>query len=72
MQGIKHSGGAPFRYSVTSTLYGDSLRDSMPLSPGLEGVFTSMLAGMVDSEGGARRVIGARPVKHKARIRKRD
>jgi hypothetical protein len=72
IQGMTHNGRVPFRHSLAVTLYGDSLRGSLPVSSGLEDAFTSVLAGLMESDANSRRVIGARPVTHKARSRKRD
>jgi hypothetical protein len=62
----------PFRHSLTVTLYGDSLCGSAPLSPQLEGAFTSSLAGLIDLRADSRRGIGARPTSQEARKRKRQ
>jgi len=69
IQSVTRNGRTPFRHSLAVTLYGDSLRDSMPLSPELEGVLTSMLAGMVETGEGARRAIGVQPSAGKKRRR---
>jgi hypothetical protein len=36
VQGMTRNGRTPFRHSLAVTLYGDSLRASVPLSPELE------------------------------------
>ena len=71
IQGMTRNGRVPFRHSLAVTLYGDSLRGSMPLSPELEDAFTSSLAGLIDLRADSRRVIDARPTSQKARKRKR-
>jgi hypothetical protein len=71
IQGITHNRRVPFRHSLAVTLYGDSLHGSLPVSAELEDAFTPVLAGLIES-GPGRREIGARPVTHKARSRKRD
>ena len=48
IQGVKRTGRTPFRHSLAVTLYGDTLRDSMPLAPELEGVLASMLTELVE------------------------
>ena len=70
-QGVTRNGRVPFRHSLAVTLFGDSLRASMPLSPELEGVLISMLAGLVESGEGARWVIGASPTAQEAGKNKR-
>ena len=70
IQGVTRNGRAPFRHSLAVTLYGDSIRASVPLSPELEGAFTSLLAGAIDSRAGLRRVIGARPTSRGVRTPK--
>jgi hypothetical protein len=70
IQGMTRNGRVPFRHSLAVTLYGDSLRGSMPLSPELEDAFTSSLAGLIDLRADSRRVIGARPKSQEARKRK--
>jgi len=64
-----HNGPMAIRHSLAITLYGDSLRDSSPLSAELEDASTSMLAGLIESDAGSRRLIGARPVSRKAKPR---
>lgn len=71
IQGMTRNGRVPFRHSLAVTLYGDSLRGSLPLSPELEDAFTSVLAMLIESGSGLRREIGARPTSRKARPRKR-
>jgi hypothetical protein len=72
IQGMTHNGRVPFRHSLAVTLYGDSVRGSLPLSPELEDVITSVLAGLVESGAGPRRKLPARPTSRKAKTRKRD
>jgi hypothetical protein len=72
IQGMTRNGRVPFRHSLAVTLYSDRLSGSSPLSPELEDAFTSVLARMIGSGSGSRRVTGARPTSRKARPRKRD
>jgi hypothetical protein len=71
IQSMTQNGRAPFRHSLPVTLYGDSLRGSLPLSPELEDAFTSVLARVIESNANSRRVIDSRPSR-KAKRRKRD
>jgi hypothetical protein len=71
-QGMTQNGRAPFRHSLAVTLYGDSLRGSLPLSPEVEDAFTSVLARVIDSDANSRRVIDSRPLSRKAKRRKRQ
>jgi hypothetical protein len=48
------------------TLYGDSLRCSLPRSPELEDAFTSVLTRVIESGTGLRREIAARPTSRAA------
>src|SRR5271170_4865881 len=72
IQGMTQNGRVPFRHSLAVTLYGDSLRGSLPLSPELEDALTFVLARVIESGSGLRREIGARPISRKAKRRKRD
>jgi hypothetical protein len=49
---MTHNGRVPFRHSLAVTLYGHSLRGSLPLSPKLEDAFTSVLARVIESGSG--------------------
>ena len=71
IQGVTRNGRTPFRHSLAVTLYGDSLRDSMPLSPELEDAFTSLLAAAIDSRAGPRPVIGVQSKPKGSRSRRR-
>ena len=71
IQGVTRNGRTPFRHSLAVTLYGDSLRDSVPLSPELEDAFTSLLAAAIDSRPGSRPVIGVQSKPKGSRSRKR-
>ena len=70
IQGVTRNGRTPFRHSLSVTLYGDILRESVPLSPELEDAFTSLLAAAIDSSASLRRVIGARPTLGRTRTPK--
>ena len=72
IQGMTHNGRVPFRHSLAVTLYGDSLRGSLPLSSELENAFTSVFAGLIESGTSLYGEIGARPKTHKATPRKRS
>jgi hypothetical protein len=72
IQSMTQNGRAPFRHSLPVTLYGDSLRGSLPLSPELEDAFTSVFAELSESDEGSRRKIGTRPTSRNAKTRKRD
>ena len=56
IQGMTRNGRVPFRHSLAVTLYSDRLSGSSPLSPELEDAFTSVLATMIGSGSGSRRV----------------
>jgi hypothetical protein len=70
IQGVTRNGRIPFRHSLAVTLYGDSLRDSMPLAPELLETITSLLSGAAESGAGSRRAIGARPRSQRVRTPK--
>jgi hypothetical protein len=72
VQSKTHNGRLPFRHSLAATLYGDSLRDSLPIAPELEDAFASLLGQLTGSGAGARREIGASPTLLKARPRGRN
>jgi hypothetical protein len=67
---VTRNGRIPFRHSLAVTLYGDSLRDSMPLAPELLETITSLLSGAAESGAGSRRAIGARPRSQRVRTPK--
>ena len=71
IQGVTRNGRVPFRYSLTATLYGDSLFVSAPLSPELDDAFTYALAKLVDSRAGSSTATGAQPTSEESRRRKR-
>jgi len=71
VQGVTHNGRVPFRHSLAVTLYGDRLRDSLPLSAELQDAFTVLLAGLVESGAGSHRNLRARPTSQEARKGKR-
>jgi hypothetical protein len=72
IQGMTRNGRVPFRHSLAVTLYGDSLRGSLPVSAELEDVFTSVLGGLLESGAGSHRKLPARPTSRKAKTRKRS
>jgi hypothetical protein len=71
VQAKAHGGRLPFRHSLAATLYGDSLRDSMPIGPELEDAFASLLGRLTGSGAGSRREIGNSPALRQARLRGR-
>jgi hypothetical protein len=72
VQSNTRNGRLPFRHSLAVTLYGDSLRDSLPLAPELERVFASMLGRLTESGAGLRRAIGSLPMFRKVGPRGRN
>ena len=60
IQGVTRNGRVPFRHSLAVTLYFDSLRESLPLSPELDDALTYALAELIELRAGSRRVNGAR------------
>jgi hypothetical protein len=72
IQGMTHNGRVPFRHSLAVTLYSDSLGGSLPVSAELEDAFTSVLAGLIESDANSRRKLPARPTSRKAKTPKRD
>jgi hypothetical protein len=71
VQGVTRHGRTPFRHSLAVTLYKDSFGGRAPLTPALEDAVTSLLAGLVESEPGSHRLIGAGPTSQRVRSRKR-
>ncbi len=72
VQSKTHNGRLPFRHSLAATLYGDSLRASLPLAPELEEVFVSLLGRLTETVAGSHRMGGSLPPVHKKRPRRRN
>jgi hypothetical protein len=72
IQGMTQNGRVPFRHSLAVTLYGDSFRGNVPLSPELEDSFTYLFAGQIEKGSGSHRLRGAGPTSRDAKPRKRD
>ena len=70
VQGMTRNGRTPFRHSLAVTLYGDSLRGRASLSPEVEDVFSTLLAGLVEFGPSSRRPVGAGPTSQRGRARK--
>jgi hypothetical protein len=69
IHGRTRDGRLSLRHSLAVTLYGDSLRPDLPLSPGQEDAFTLMLARALDSGGNLRGRARGRSASRKARAR---
>jgi hypothetical protein len=72
VQGKTRNGRLPFRHSLAATLYGDSLRDGLPLAPDVEKVFASLLGRLIKSGAGSGRALGSLPPLRKLRPRRRN
>jgi len=72
VQGKTHNGRLPFRHSLAATLYGDSLRASLPLAREVEEAFVSLLGRLAASGAALHRVGGPLPPLHKVRPCKRN